>query len=271
MGSKLYKTEFLKQDLVDSISQGECGEYFVGIHGIDIDNFRQYVLREDYENFKHIKTAMDVYNNILKDGLLVLDGFTSSTVFNLGLGKNLNEKQLNYRFPGSKEIFNVLVAVPPYMIIGGKKYFVGDLSGGYDERRKRFLYTVLTTCVLNKRVPKEYIYGAYSANTNYDKVVSFHRNLSHVSLMNDFEQKMFFENLFQQSGLELDLLEMILEEKVSPIVDCLTTLVEHRDDMTMFNVVCNTINRKRIYENSNIPVSAVRKVLKRKNNFYNQF
>ena len=82
--------------------------------------------------------------------------------------------------------------------------------------------------------------------------------------MNENEQQLFFEKLLNQSDIDINLLEMILNEKVSPDVDKTTSLVERYDYITMYNTICNTINRKRIYENPNIPEDAIKKVLKRK-------
>lgn len=266
MENQIDKTELQKQELVDYIKYGECKEYFFGIHGIDIDNFKEYVLNKNEENFnkyKHITTLDDIYKSILNEGLLVPYDITTSTVHNLGLGKNLKETALNYYFPCSCGIFNVLIAIPPYMTIGNKRCFVGDLSKVFDDRRKIFLYTILTVCILNKKIPNEYIFGSFEANNHNDKTILFHKNLSHISLMSEHEQKLFFEKLFRESGVKMDLLEMILKEKVSPTVDKTTSLVEHYDYITMYNTICNTINRKRIYENPNIPEDAIKKVLKR--------
>ena len=259
--------EILKQELVDYIKYGECKDYFFGVHGISMDNFKEYVLNKNEEFFykyKNIINSDEIYKSMLTEGILVPYNIATSTIHDLGVGKNFEETTLNYKFPESDEIFNVLVAIPSYITIHNKKYFVGDLSKNFDERRNIFLHTILTVCILNKNVPKEYIYGSYKMNGYNDKTIIFHKNLSHVSLMDERSQQLFFENLLNESGVEIGLLEMIHEEKVSPNVDRTNSLVKSYDYITLYNVICNTINRKRIYENPNIPQEAIKKILKRR-------
>ena len=112
MEGKLHRTEFLKSEFIDYIKYGECKEYFFGVHGISLDNFKEYVLNKSEANqnkYKHIKTSDSIYISILNEGLLVPYDITTSTVHDLGLGKNFEETTLNYKFPESDEIFNVLV------------------------------------------------------------------------------------------------------------------------------------------------------------------
>ena len=81
MENQIDKTELQKQELVDYIKYGECKEYFFGIHGIDIDNFKEYVLNKNEENFnkyKHITTLDDIYKSILNEySLEQIDGSQS--------------------------------------------------------------------------------------------------------------------------------------------------------------------------------------------------
>ena len=74
-------------------------------------------------------------------------------------------------------------------------------------------------------------------NGDNNKIILFHKNLSHVSLMDERSQQLFFENLLNETGLEIGLLEMILEEKVSPTVDRINSLVKRYDYITLYNVV----------------------------------
>ena len=59
---------------------------------------------------------------------------------------------------------------------------------------------------------------------------------------------------------------MIYSEKLSSNVDRNTSLIENIDCVTMYNILCNTINRKRIYENPDIPEVAIKRLLKIKRN-----
>lgn len=264
MRSGLHGTQISKYQLIDDIKVGECQEYFFGIHGISIENFKEYVLPKNKDKYKHITNSDQIYKNILNEGLLVPYGIATSTIHNLGLGKNFQKTTLNYQFPESDEIFNVLVAVPPYMTIGNKKYFVGDLSSEFNEQRNIFLHTILTVCILNKSIPSEYIYGSYKTDKENNETILFHKNPMHVSLMEHDKQQGLFEKLLNEAKIELEVLDMIMTERITPTVDKTTPLVRNRNYITMYNTVCNTINTKRIYENQNIPKEAIKKLIKRR-------
>lgn len=243
---------------MDSINQllydinNKCSDYFFGIHSISLSNYRKYVLDMNGENFNvpyivsNDITEDDLYKNMVKYGLNIPYGAAWRTIRSIGIGKSVELEALDLGYFEAESFrgrANVIVAIPPYMELNGKRYFCGSLDDD----------TLLGLVFLNKKLPKEYIYG-------YLKVVyvseddrtfySFIPNSTHFSLLSLEQRKEFFGRCIQDLNIDINLLEMVNNEKIDRNYGEVD--YEFYDDKPLIQILGTTIKQKRINENREV-------------------
>ena len=240
---------------MDSINQllhdinNKCADYFFGIHSISLSNYREYVLDMNGENFNvpyivsNDITEDDLYKNMVKYGLNIPYGAAWRTIRSIGIGKSVELEDLDLGYFEAESFrgrANVIVAIPPYMELNGKRYFCGNLDDD----------TLLGLVFLNKKLPKEYIYGYLKVVyiPEYDrKDYSFVSNSLHFSLLSVQQRKDFFEKCVIDLNIDINLLEMVYNEKIDRNYGEVD--YEFYDDKPLIQILGNTIKHKRINDN----------------------
>ena len=203
--------------------------YQLGLHAVNKGHYdfrvNDFFEAESYFIDKDNVTELDIIYKILKEGLKIREkciGLVSTVNF-FGNIDSLSPDVFNYTYGGNynNKAFIIVVAIPKYISIKGREYFIGETSGYNDVNIANFslFYSML---------PKEFIYGYYVkkyTRTDEGKIVfnddlDFYANLGfyhfisnkedfwldfleknklNLSLLNAVNYPNFFNNLFQNS------------------------------------------------------------------------
>ncbi len=216
--------EYTNKSFLEYIKQTFNEPYNFGIHNINLNCYKSAVRmdRRYIMNTKNITTRA-IAKNILKKGLFVYEkdrGLTSTVAFinNNYKGNNLENVDssiFDYDFQTEGDesfdkIINIFVAIPNFLLLDDKEYFIGNLFQPINIGNK---------ILFNDHLPKEFIYGYYvkKASFNpyalyhveYKNDLEFHLNKNHIFLKTKQEQEAITRNLLQEKRQTKSLLEAV--------------------------------------------------------------
>jgi len=207
------------RDLFLKINDDLNKNYLVGLHNTTKD---AYILKSMFDVDKYCMNIdnvdeEDIVNSILNNGLYVSNrcvGLKSTVFFpnkiNVDIFNYLHIKKFNINM---NKIYVIVVAIPKYIYLNGKKYFLRNKLE-YVDMASYSLFDIL--------LPKEFIYGYYVKNISYkecciyddnfinniifDEGLEFYQNDCFYKFMSKEEQEEFWINYFKDNNIDVSLL-----------------------------------------------------------------
>ena len=132
----------------------------------------------------------DIMNSILKNGINIGNNSLPITIVGnnnhlnyQGYVQNINSDNIMEDWYDRDEYYNIVVAMPNFIIVDGKEYFVGSIC-----------HKNVSMLLCSKRIFPELIYGYYKKEKNSDKF-AFYKNDKHISKLNSEEYKAFIKKI----------------------------------------------------------------------------
>ncbi len=234
MGTVLTNDELLQQ-----VKKDLKNDYNIGLHAINTDDNKRYIsylIHADIDKVNYHEwiythpdvncnvTEEDVIVSILKKGLTVPRKSLLNTVkFITSPDGNFKSEVFNYNFQDPylihqyQKTYNIIIAIPKFVIVNGVNYFLGDVN-------QKELNDVMTNIVFANRVPNAFIYGYYRKDYNpefYDDLegvndkryfrddLIFNKNQKHYSFQNSQEKSEIFINYLTKINQKISLLQDI--------------------------------------------------------------
>lgn len=207
--SKVIK--FSPDDWIRKMSEDLGGDYQIGLHQVGVFGTKESekaVRRNNPLTYLRKLKPKDYCESIIKTGLLNRWDDISYTLYQFGtvekIANNIFRKEsfLNYEYENdsensSKELYDVVVAVPSRVTVNGEDYYLGHLSHPEDIGANPEMS--MGKRIFNKtNVPKEFIYGYIY---KHDGIVEFTANSQHVSMKSMEEQEEFYKKFFEERKL----------------------------------------------------------------------
>ena len=194
------------------------GEYQIGFHHSTVES---YVIKSRFDPEKYCMDPDDVSENdiissILSKGLYVPEkciGLDCTVRF----PKDVDASSFNYKYAGGcGKKYILVIIIPNYIYLGGKEYFIGDMTQPISLANYSFFHTLL---------PKEFIYGYYIRDVRYKDDIErdfyfyddyifedefdFYPNENFYGYMSKEEQEQFWLNYFKNNKLRISILDAV--------------------------------------------------------------
>lgn len=193
------------RELLGKIRSDIDNEYYIGLHNLNIDSYcfkLKYDLDKYYINLDMINEDM-IVSSILNRGLIVPNrymGLCSTVRF----FKNIDEDIFNYIYGdvlGDKYV--LIILIPKYIYINGYKYLLRDLVDNNH---------MVNYSLFDSLLPKEFIYGYYVRNVNFNngfifsKDLEFYSNNDFYGYMDRYQQEEFWINYLRDNGIDINMI-----------------------------------------------------------------
>ena len=192
-------------------------KYKIGLHN---STRFAYKFNRDFDKVYDIDgdciSEDDIILNILKKGLCVSDnirGIKSTVTFYDKITVN-SFNYSYYQYIGDKRCYVLIVAIPKYINIDKKRYFIENFIECSEN---------VDTSLFNILLPKEFIYGYYIKNVsyteeknnmeeiyykcNFDDNMEFYKNDNFYGYMDSDMQEEFWIRHFNDNEIDLKLLD----------------------------------------------------------------
>ena len=135
--------------------------------------------------------------------------------------KNEQYDFLHYQYWSSFDFTNIIVAVPPYLKIKNQEYFIGYLPTSYGHFYG--LDSLLTNCLFDDVIPREFIYGKFTYDFNDHFVLK--KNQHYIRVLDDNDKNNFFNSWLDKEKMEL--LDMVNKEQYDNLEEKKKVLVKN--------------------------------------------
>lgn len=204
------------EELLNKINQELDGEYQIGFHHSTRES---YIIKSRFDSEKYCMdpdevSESDIISSIFSKGLYVPEkciGLDCTVRFPV----DINASSFNYKYAGGCGKKYILVIIIPNVIyLGGKEYFIGDMTQPINLVNYSFFHTLL---------PKEFIYGYYIKEVNYkddikrdfyfyddyvfEEEFEFYANENFYGYMSKEEQEQFWLNYFKENKINISVLD----------------------------------------------------------------
>lgn len=203
--------KYSPEDWIKKISEDLGRDYQMGLHQVGVfgtDESKKAVRRNNPLTYLRKIRAEDYCESIMKTGLLNRWEDISLTLWTFGsvegiINSNLlQEDFLNYEYKdvledSSKELYDVVVAVPSRVTVDEKNFYFGHLANVED-------YTAKPEMSMGRRIfkgtniPKEFIYGYIY---KHNGVIEFTANPQYIDMKSMEDKDKFYRNFIQEKQL----------------------------------------------------------------------
>lgn len=198
-------------DWIKKISEDLDGDYQIGLHEVGIfgtNESKKAVRKNNPLTYLRRISPKDYCESIMKGGLLNRWDDISYTLYRFGSVDQIvnsvlrKESFLNYEYESdsensSKELYDVVVAVPSRITVNGKDYDLGHLSHIEDIDANPEM-SMGRRIFSKTNIPKEFIYGYIY---KHDGIIEFTANPQYVSMKNMEEQEEFYKKFIEERHL----------------------------------------------------------------------